>query len=313
MRTHNLSIPAKSLLFKPESDVYGMRLALVFGNESLEGECPFYKSQCYHCDIGKGEGKQFTHAMNKERLYFFRTYYRAVLPKVVHIVIYNSGSAFNRKEMSKKTLDEILNFIRTLNNCRIVSFDSREIFVTENKIQQILHGLRNDQHMRLILGIEAHSQAIRIGKLNKKMAHTGILKSFETIAKFHGQVGIDINVILQPPELSGQDALKEAIATVRYGMRLGREYGIPVDFNLHPYYRSSKGVEKYPNHYGPDLKDVIDIATFLKKMLAQEKIAANIFIGCNSEGHDLEQKRKRNLLSYLARVRRINTSKTLAR
>ena len=302
MRTNNLVIPSKSLLFRPEKDVYGIRLALVFGNESLEGKCPFYESQCYHCEIGSGEGGQFTHAMNKERFDFFRLYYRAVLPKVVHLVVYNSGSTLNRKEMSKKTLDEILNFIRSQNNCRIVSFDSREIFVTENKIQHILSGLRKDQQMRLILGVESQSEAIRIGKLNKKMTHSGILKAFETIAKFHGQIGTDINVILQPPELVGQEAINEAIATVRYGLRLSREYGVPVDFNLHPYYRSSKGSKKYPNHYGPDLKDVIDAAIFLKKNIAHENIVANIFIGCSSEGHDIEQKGKKSLSVKLSRT-----------
>jgi len=313
MRTHNKAIPSKSLLFKPEKDAYGIRLALVLGNESRGGKCPFYESQCYHCEIGKGEGRQFTHAMNKERLDFFRLYYRTVLPKVVHLLVYNSGSTLNRKEMSKKTLDEILNYIRTLNNCRIVSFDSREIFVTENKIQYLLSRLRNDQKMRLILGVESQSDAIRIGKLNKKMTHRGILKAFETIAKFHGQIGIDINVILQPPELTGQEAINEAIATVRYGLCLSREYGVSVDFNLHPYYRSSIGIEKYPNHYGPDLKDVIDTAVFLKKSIARENIAVNTFIGCNSEGHDIEQKGEKSLSSYLTQIRRINSRGTSAR
>ncbi len=310
MRTNKPAIPSKSLLFRPEKDAYGIRLALVFGNEALKGKCPFYGSQCYHCDIGKGEGRQFTHAMNKERLDFFRLYYRDVLPKVVHLLVYNSGSTLNRKEMSKKTLDEILNFIRTLNNCRIVSFDSREIFIADNKMQHILGGLRNDQKMRIILGVESQNKAIRIGKLNKKMTHSGILKAFKTIAKFHGQIGIDINVILQPPELERQDAFNEAIATVRYGLSLGSEYGVPVDFNLHPYYRSSIGSEKYPNHYGPNLKDVIDAAVFLKKSIAHENVAANIFIGCNSEGHDIEQKGKKNLSSYLSKVGKINSPET---
>lgn len=306
MRTNNPVIPSKFILFEPEKDGYGVRLALVFGNESIEGKCPFYESQCYHCDIGKGEGRPFTHAMNKERLDFFKLYYRAILPKVIHLVVYNSGSTLNRKEMSKKTLDDILNFITTLNNCRIVSFDSREIFVSENKIQYILRGLRYDQQLRIILGVESQSEEIRISKLNKKMTQIGILKAFETIAKFHGQIGIDINVIFQPPELVGQEAFNEAIATVRYGLRLSKEYGVPVDFNLHPYYRSSKGVEKYPNHYEPDLNDVIDIAISLKKMIAHETIAASLFIGCHSEGHAVEQGEK-SLSSYRAQIRRINS------
>ena len=48
-------VPEKRLLFAPTVDAYGTRLALVFGNESKSGACPFYGQACFHCDIGAGE------------------------------------------------------------------------------------------------------------------------------------------------------------------------------------------------------------------------------------------------------------------
>ena len=70
---NNPTIPDESILFDPVRDTHGRRLALVFGNEFKEGECPFYTArQCHHCDIGAGEGTQFTPVMNRERLAFFR-------------------------------------------------------------------------------------------------------------------------------------------------------------------------------------------------------------------------------------------------
>lgn len=308
MRMNDPVIPTKDLLFGPEEDAYGIRLALVFGNESFQGKCPFYEKQCFHCDIGKGEGMQFTHAMNRERIDFFKSYYRAVLPKVVHLVIYNSGSILNPKEMSKKTLDCILEFITTMKRCRIVSFDSREIFIRENKLQHILGSLRNDQRIRTILGIESQREAIRIGMLNKMMTSRAIAEALETISKFHGQIGAEMNIIFQPPGLTGKEAIQEVMNTVQYGLRLSRQYGVPVDFNLHPYYRSSIGISKYPNHYGPALKDVIAIAILVKKLIARENITSHVYIGCNREGHDQEQKREEDLSKHLPKIHKINVS-----
>jgi len=74
--------PNKSTLFEPVKDTYGSRLALVFGNEFKGGECPFYTAkQCHHCDIGAGEGTQFTTKMNRERLDFFRQHSKPNRPR----------------------------------------------------------------------------------------------------------------------------------------------------------------------------------------------------------------------------------------
>ena len=68
------AVPAKSKLFAPTVDAYGTRLALVFGNESKTGACPFYNHNCFHCDIGAGEGA-FTPALNLQRLQYYRDLY----------------------------------------------------------------------------------------------------------------------------------------------------------------------------------------------------------------------------------------------
>ena len=128
---NNPVIPDESILFKPVRDTYGNRLALVFGNEFAKGECPFYTAkQCHHCDIGAGEGTQFNTEMNKERLDFFKLHYRYALPDVKHLVLYNSGSTLNRRELSRETLANILDYASSLNRCKIISLDSREMYVT---------------------------------------------------------------------------------------------------------------------------------------------------------------------------------------
>jgi len=299
----------QSMLFDAVKDAYGTRLALVFGNEYLNGMCPFYNSQCYHCDIGKGEGLQFSHIMNMNRIKFFESYYRSVLPKVVHLIIYNSGSTLNRQEMSKKTLDAILTFIRTIEKCRIVSFDSREVFITENKLSHILKGLRHDQKMRVVLGVESQSDDVRIGKLYKKMSKRSIDKAFNIIAKFGGQIGIDFNIVFRPPELTRREAIRDACMTVEYGLRLSDKYKVPIDFNLHPYYRSSAAISKYPNHPNADIKDALNTALQLKKMLKSVNSTSMLFIGCQNEGHDDKRLRKgKTTLGSASKINKINSS-----
>jgi len=199
--TDNSTIPGKSMLFNPVRDTYGSRLALVFGNEFKKGECPFYAAQqCYHCDIGAGEGVQFTPEMNNERLKFFRRHYSQVLPTIEHLVLYNSGSTLNQRELSRDTLAKILDYTSSLEKCKTVSFDSREMYVTEDSLNVIVDRLRGDQKARVILGVESQSDEVRIEKLNKTMTKQGIEKAFAAVGKvatgkYQGRVGIDVNIV----------------------------------------------------------------------------------------------------------------------
>ena len=128
---NNPAIPYKSILFDPVRDSYGSRLALVFGNEFKSGECPFYTAkQCHHCDIGAGEGTQFTTKMNRDRLDFFRQHYNDVLRNVEHLVVYNSCSTLNKAEMSRETLEHIAECASCLDRCKIISFYSPQIYLS---------------------------------------------------------------------------------------------------------------------------------------------------------------------------------------
>jgi hypothetical protein len=91
--------PRAASLFEPVRDRYGWRLALVFGNHAPNGRCPYYPRACFHCDIGAGEGSAFDHATNRRRLDWFRDHYRAELDSISHLVLYNSGSILNPREM----------------------------------------------------------------------------------------------------------------------------------------------------------------------------------------------------------------------
>lgn len=285
-----MSKPDESILFEPVADTYGSRLALVFGNEFKGGECPFYTAkQCHHCDIGVGEGTQFTTEMNKERLEFFREHYGDALKNVEHLVVYNSGSTLNKSEMSRQTLEHIAVYASSLDRCKMVSFDSREMYVTEDSLDYVVEKLRGDQQARVILGVESQSDEVRIGKLNKIMKKDRIEKAFEVAGKYYGKVGIDVNIVFQPPELVGEDAIREAVETLRYGLDLGENYNVPVDFNFHPYYPSKRSGAMYPNHPRANLQDSKEALPRMKAEIEARGSDAKIFIGWQDEEHDQQQ------------------------
>lgn len=287
---NNPTIPNESILFKLVKDTYGSRLALVFGNEFKGGECPFYTArQCHHCDIGAGEGTQFTPKMNMDRLDFFKQRYADVLPNIEHLVVYNSGSTLNRREMSRDTLEMVLGYASSLDNCRVVSFDSREIYVRKETLDYAIDRLRKNQQTRIILGVESQSDEIRIGKLNKRMTKRGIEKAFETIGEYNGRVGMDVNIVFQPPELVGATAIREAVETLSYGLDLGEKYRVAVDFNFHPYYPSKRGRAIYPEHPRANLENSKEALRRMKAEIEARGSDAKIFIGWQDEEHDQQQ------------------------
>lgn len=286
----NPAIPDESMLFEPVEDAYGSRLALVFGNESKSGECPFYTAkQCVHCDIGAGEGTQFNTELNRERLAFLKQHYAGIIFSVEHLVVYNSGSTLSKKEMSRETLTDILGYASSLDKCKVVSLDSRERYIAKDSLDHVVDNLRRDQHARVILGIETQNDEVRIGKLNKRMTKQGIERAFATVGKYNGKVGIDANIVFQPPELLGEEAIREAVETVRYSLSLAEKYSIPVDFNYYPFYQTKRSRAIYPNHPRADLGDAKKALVKMTKAIEARGGKSKIFIGWEDEGHDQEQ------------------------
>jgi hypothetical protein len=309
------SAPLSAPLFTPVEDAYGTRLALVFGNEAPGGRCPFYGRQCRHCDLGAGEGVRFTPRMNRERLRWFRAHYRAVLPHVRHLVVYNSGSVLNPEEMSPETLARVLGFAAELPECRVVSLDTREVFVDPATLRRLTApetppGTGGRQSLRLILGLESQKDEIRIGSLNKRMTRRNVERFFATLSGYRERVGADLNVVFQPPPLAPVEAVREAVATVEYGLELGHRHGVSVDFNLHPYYPGRVGLRWFPDHPRADLAALEDALEAMSRLVAERGAGSHLFVGLEDEGHDRQPARRRAELEVLgARIARFNAGR----
>lgn len=283
MQIDNPIIPPDYCLFKPESDHYGSRLALVFGNEATDGKCPFYDNGCEFCDIGSGESIQFTHEMNHNRLDFFRRYYKKTFNNINHVVLYNSGSILNPEEMSFETLSDILSFIRTLPSCRSVSVESREVFVKKEYLESLIKMLSQDIGIRIIIGLETQNDHIREEILHKGISKENFEKAFEVVSEFSDRIGIDINILLCPPPLIKTEAINDAIQTVDYGISLRNKYGVNLNFNLHPYYNTAKGKRAFSDQQELTTEEIERIALLVNNRIKRLGADSRVFIGAKKE------------------------------
>jgi uncharacterized Fe-S cluster-containing MiaB family protein len=287
-----LARPADRLLFAPTRDRYGVRLALVFGNHAPGGRCPYYVArECRHCDIGAGEGAAVTSELNRQRLAWFQEHYRQILPEVVHLVLYNSGSVLNPQEMPAELLDEILVWARLLPVLRIVSVETRENAVTELSVRRVADTLGPGHMTRLILGLETSNDHRREEVLGKRMPRAAVQRAIEaagSVAADLGteRIGLTFNILVGGPGTNLQTAVDDALATAHFALEAGRVANISVDLNLHPYYRSTRGRSHFPAHPRCSPQTVALVACAIAERVAPHAPPTALFIGTADEGND---------------------------
>jgi hypothetical protein len=292
------AVPPEDGLFHPVRDRYGWRLALVFGNHAPGGLCPYYAAgRCFHCDIGAGEGAAFDHATNRRRLAWFREYYQPNLDSISHLVLYNSGSILNPREMPAELLDEIVGFARSLPAVRVISLDSREAYIRPDSLRRILLTLGDRFMARPILGIETADDRIRNEVLQKRMPRTAIARVFKDVSDLAaelgpGRIGLDVNIVIAGPGTTRETAVDDAVMTARFALLSGAEHGVKVDLNLHPYYAGPRGFARFPDHGRCSLATTVRAVSKIVDMVQSMASDSSIFIGWQDEGHDRDRRQR---------------------
>jgi hypothetical protein len=135
--------------------------------------------------------------------------------------------------------------------------------------------------------------------LNKKITRQQVEHVFTVLNECAPKTAVDINVLFQPPGISGAEAVKDAIDTINYGLALMEKFGVPVDFNFHPYYPSEKGTAAFPDHPRAFMEDAVKALILIIRCIKKSKGDCRIFVGWNDEGHDLQQGvRNKKLMLY---------------
>ena len=290
--------PAPGNVFAARVDRYGLRLALVFGSHASGGVCPYYRAGgCHHCDIGAGEGSAFDQATNRARLDWFQRHYADILPKVVHLVLYNSGSVLNAREMPRDLLAEILTTIAALATVRVVSIESREAYITRESVLEAAASLAPHQRCRIILGVETADDHRREQLLGKKMPRAAIERAFAALADAaavigRDRIGIDVNLVVAGPGTDPASAIDDAVGTARFAFARAAAHQLPIDLNLHAYYPSARGRARFPEQPRCSLVTLARAVAAVDEVGREMAVDAGLFIGEQDEGHDTDQSRR---------------------
>jgi hypothetical protein len=186
------------------------------------------------------------------------------------------------------------------------------MYVTSQALDFVQAHLSSDQMLRVILGLETQDDHTRLKVIRKTMTRKGIEQAFKNVGQYQGKVGIDINIIFQPPGWIGRAAVAEAVASAAYVFSLGAQYGVPVDLNVHPYYPSSKGRRMFPDHPRAQMKDALDALEGIKHLILKYGMRSAFFVGWQDEGHDNKQEVRRNELQvYQELFRSINVTQVV--
>jgi hypothetical protein len=303
-QTSALALPRAESLFEPVRDRYGWRLALVFGNHAPGGFCPYYSQElCLHCDIGAGEGAAFDLTTTRQRLVWFQEQYAPQVDSVNHLVLYNSGSILNPREMPPEMLDEIVAFARSRPAVRVISLDSREPYIRPATLRRILPIAGPGCMIRPILGIESADDRIRNEVLRKAMPRQAIDRVFSDLGRLAAEfgptrIGLDVNIVIAGPGTTDETAVDDALMTARYVLLKGTQHDVKVDLNLHPYYVGPRGSAHFPDHRRCSLVTTVRAVVSIAELVRSMVIESSLFIGWNDEGHDRERQQRNHELEW---------------
>jgi hypothetical protein len=118
-----------------------------------------------------------------------------------------------------------------------------------------------------------------------------VLRAFQNLghvaAEFgHDRVGLDVNIVVAGPGTRADTAIADALLTARFALDAGREHGVFVDLNIHPYYVGARGMTAFPEHPRCSLATVVHAVREVAHLVRATSPLTSIFVGWHDEGHD---------------------------
>ena len=169
-------------------------------------ECPF---RCLMCDLWKNTtDKPVPEGAISEQIEYALSH----LPVTKHLKLYNSGSFFDNRAITKNDYKKIASLVE---NFETVIVESHPAFINKNTL--LFRNLIKPK-LQVAIGLETvHPEVLQ--KLNKKMK----LADFEHSVRFLSSNGIFSRafILLRPPFLSESEGVSWAKKSIFYAFRTG--------------------------------------------------------------------------------------------
>lgn len=291
------------------SDIYDIRrkeAVLVLGG----GLCPFYKIPgdkrgCNHCSLPTYSLGRFDLELFKSQVDFSFDKLENIPDsgKIKSISMYNAGSAFNPKEISREGLfyffskaSEAKNSLPFLDR---VSVESRDIFVNSRLVRDSIDAL-DGLKLEVAFGFESLDERVRNGDADNSRGMIGLDKRVY-ISRFEDAVGCVAGlggdarfyVMMGPvPWLGREGSIEDAVNTVGYLRELTVVNKIPTFIHFNPMYAAKGSVlyDVWQDAFlkeGKSLPGALDVVSALEKIDSEvSKIGKDdfyVYLGLDSE------------------------------
>lgn len=269
-------------------DWNGKRVVFLLGNER-KGGCPY---RCTFCNVKNLPGN--TPEENKSRFDAqYEAYKEMIGNEPYHALIYNEGNATHREELSRTTLDLILETFNEDDAIKYVSINSREELATA-EVLDYLAAKELKYPVHFILGQESFSERMPtvLGKNTN-----GSLENFVSKLRAYNQktpqnnkdyvFGLDVNLVFLPelyleesePREGNEDKIREGIKKDLRQLLQQVNPEVPIEINIHCYHK----VSELP-HENADYKTLLQIVPELQEMVEQHNrtkkgYETHIFLG----------------------------------
>ncbi len=131
--------------------------------------------------------------------------------------IFNNGSFFNPNEIDEDAQFEISKTINQIDDIKMVVFESRPEFISEEKLKCIKE-LIPDKHIEVAIGLEIKNDIYRAVCLNKGFSSSTFQKAAKIVTNYFN---LRVYVFLKPLFISEGQAIDLAVETINYAFSLG--------------------------------------------------------------------------------------------
>lgn len=181
--------------------------------------CEWYKQTggCTMCAFSQSTqkytfgGKLYPHFIFMLIFYYAYWLVRKQNPEL--LVIYNGGSFLSDKEIPKKTQLAILRFVQNHATIQKVLVESRADLVDPDKLGQYAKAI-GKKKLEIALGLESSDDQVRNLCLRKGISKQNFEQAVKLIKQYNFQSFA--YVYLKPHCLSEEDAVKDAIESIKY-------------------------------------------------------------------------------------------------
>ncbi len=138
---------------------------------------------------------------------------------VRYLKIFNSGSFFDEREISKETREEILAAVDSAESIERLQVESRPEFITEAALMHSVEVFSKE--LEVGIGLETSSDKIRQLSINKGFTLEDFKRAVN-LCKKH-DVKVKAYLLIKPPFLSEKLAIEDAVASAVEAFKLGAD------------------------------------------------------------------------------------------